>query len=267
MLSRHWEDQPVDFDDGLPAVHRQLGARARFDWGLAGALAIGADADVAVVVDVLSFSTTTTVALDAGAVVIPVPWKDPRAEQVARERDAVLAVSRSRAGEGQVSLSPASMRAHAPAGGRVVLPSPNGAAIAHALADSGATVVAACLRNAAAVARWLASRNPGVVAVVAAGERWPDGSLRPAAEDLWGAGAVLASLDPDGWSPEAAVAVATHRAVTDGGAALHDCASGRELDAIGFGADVDIAAEADTSRVVPVLRDGAFVDDAATLTP
>ena len=46
----------------------------------------------------------------------------------------------------------------------------------------------------AAVARWLQARG-GTVAVVAAGERWPDGSLRPAAEDLWGAGAVLAGED------------------------------------------------------------------------
>jgi 2-phosphosulfolactate phosphatase len=256
MLSRHCDDQRVD----LSAVHRQQEARVRFDWGLTGARAIGVGADVAVVVDVLSFSTTTTVALDAGTAVIPLPWMDARAEEVARARDAVLAVGRSRAGEGQVSLSPACMRAHARGGGRVLLPSPNGATIAHALADAGATVVAACLRNAAAVARWIAARNAGVVAVVAAGERWPDGSLRPAAEDLWGAGALLAGLGTDACSPEAGVAVAAYRALTEVAAALHDCASGRELHAIGFGADVDIAAELDTSRVVPVLQDGAFVD-------
>jgi 2-phosphosulfolactate phosphatase len=268
MLPRHWQDRWVDFSS-CPDVHRQASARARFDWGLTGAAAIGAGVDVAVVVDVLSFSTTTTVALDAGATVIPFPWRDERAEAIAREHDAVLAVGRSRAGVGQVSLSPASMRAHVAAGQRVVLPSPNGATIAHALADAGITVVAGCLRNAAAVADWLRARDDApvvTVAVVAAGERWPDGSLRPAAEDLWGAGAVLAGLDHAGLSAEAAVAATAYEALADVPAVLHACASGLELDAIGFEADVDIAAEVDASRLVPVLRDGVFVD-ASTLAP
>jgi len=44
---------------------RQAASRVRFEWGLAGADAIAADADIAVVVDVLSFTTTLSVALDA----------------------------------------------------------------------------------------------------------------------------------------------------------------------------------------------------------
>jgi 2-phosphosulfolactate phosphatase len=39
---------------------------------------------------------------------------------------------------------------------------------------------------------------------------------------------------------------------------LLECASGRELAALGRAADVHLAAEHDVSRVVPVLRDGAF---------
>lgn len=77
---------------------------------------------------------------------------------------------------------------------RLVLPSPNGSAIASATAG---TVVAACLRNATAVARWLGFRladSGTAVTVIAAGERWPDGSLRPALEDLLGAGALLSAL-------------------------------------------------------------------------
>ena len=85
------------------------------------------------------------------------------------------------------------------------------------------------------------------MAVVAAGERWPDDSLRPAVEDLWGAGAVLSALAArgrPGFSPEARAARATYDAIgTDLPAALHACAGGQELDAIGFGADVDVAAE------------------------
>ena len=86
---------------------------------------------------------------------------------------------------------------------RVVLPSPNGSVDRlRPRRQPAATVVGACLRNRTAVARWLLARG-GTVAVVAAGERWPDGSLRPCAEDLWGAGAVLALLPDADLSPEA----------------------------------------------------------------
>ena len=68
---------------------------------------------------------------------------------------------------------------------------------------SGAQVVGACLRNAGAVARWLAPRvaDGASVVVVPAGERWHDDTLRPAVEDLWGAGAVLAALVDRGARP------------------------------------------------------------------
>ena len=145
---------------------------------------------------------------------------------------------------------------------RLVLPSPNGSSICAALADSGVEVVGACLRNRTAVARHL--RAAGTVAVVAAGERWPDGSLRPCAEDLWGAGAVLAALvdlGVVGLSPEAEVAVAAFGAAEpDLEARLAACASGLELADLGFSADVAVAAEVDVSDVVPVLNwDGAFI--------
>ena len=88
-------------------------------------------------------------------------------------------------------------------------------------------------------------------------------------EDLWGAGAVLSALAALGradFSPEAQAARAAYDGLEgDVAAALHACASGRELDAIGFGDDVDVAAEVDASTVVPVLRDGAFVDAASHL--
>ena len=119
-------------------------------------------------------------------------------------------------------------------------------------------VVGACLRNAAAVARWL-GRVEGRVSVVAAGERWPDGSLRPAVEDLWGAGAVLARLDGADASPESSAAVAAYGAVADRlGSVLPVSASGRELVDGGFGHDVEIAAALDVSDVVPVLTGDVF---------
>ena len=79
---------------------------------------------------------------------------------------------------------------------RIVLPSPNGSTITRALAGTGARVVAGSLRNASAVADHVAPlvRDGATCVVVPAGERWPDDTLRPCVEDLWGAGAVLAGL-------------------------------------------------------------------------
>jgi 2-phosphosulfolactate phosphatase len=146
-----------------------------------------------------------------------------------------------------------------------VLPSPNGSTISARLAGRVPVVVAASLRNRRAVATWLLDRStadPDLrVAMICAGERWPDGSLRPAVEDLWGAGALVAQLD--GWpdvAPEAAAAAAAFGAAAGGvAAALRACASGRELIDAGHPDDVDVAAELDASSSVPVLRDGAFV--------
>jgi 2-phosphosulfolactate phosphatase len=264
--------------------HAQRDVTVRMDWGLRGAEAVGADAAIAVVVDVLSFTTTLTVAVDAGAEVYPFRWKDASALEFAREHDAVLAVGRFEARDAEpaggvpraVSLSAASLKG-ATGLERIVLPSPNGSTLAHALADGGATVVGAALRNRSAVARWIAdmlaaaavpdpadgARLPAV-AVVAAGERWPDGSLRPAVEDLWGAGAVIAALSELGigdQSPESWTAEAAFRGVEESLAAeLADCASGQELATAGFGEDVAIAAELDSSNCVPVLIGERFLN-------
>jgi len=259
----------------IPA-HRQLGSRVRLEWGPVGATALAPDADVAVVVDVLSFTTTLTVAAEGGTVVHPLPWQDERAAAYAAAHDAVLAVGRSSAaagaGPGEVSLAPATVRAaqRRPGGlPRLVLPSPNGSAISAALAGAGVRVLGASLRNASAVGRRLAALGRDArLLVVPAGERWPDGSLRPAVEDLWGAGAVLAALvdaggaggaDGAGLGPEARAAEAAWRAVAGRlPAELAACASGQELVQAGYADDVAVAAEVDASDVVPVLEDGAF---------
>lgn len=249
------------------AAYRQSRAAVRFDWGLPGARAVGHRAGVIVVVDVLSFTTAVTVAVDAGIAVYPYRFRDASAAAFAASHGAVLAVGRREAGATGVSLSPVSIRRAAGSSvlgraGKLVLPSPNGSAICRALAGSG-TVVAASLRNAPAVARWARQTAGGApIAVVAAGERWPGDLLRPAVEDLWGAGAVIAALADAGMtglSPEAATAAAAFRAVLPGlRTALAECASGRELAEDGFGAEIPVAAEYGASAVVPVLVEGTF---------
>ncbi len=244
-------------------AHRQPAHRVRFDWGPSGAAAVAPSLGCAVVVDVLSFTTSVCVAVSRGTAVLPYRWRDDSAPAYAAARGAVLALGRREASvdEGP-SLSPASLMGLRGVD-RLVLPSPNGSTIALDLAGTGATVVAASLRNASAVADWLAPRVAGGIAVVAAGERWPDGSLRPAVEDLWGAGAVLSGLlarGVVGLSPEAYAAAAAYDDVAGRlTERLAGCASGEELIDAGFAQDVRIAAELDASPVVPRLTPG---DDA-----
>jgi len=239
--------------------------RVRMVWASAGAAAAVRRGDIAVVVDVLSFTTALSVATDLGTEVYPYVFGADSAADFARRLDAKLAVGRRQARTREdVSLSPASILA-APPVPRLVLPSPNGSAISFSLTYAGATVVGACLRNRGAVAAWvrraLDQDRGRSVTVVASGERWGDGSLRPAVEDLWGAGAVLAALEGlvGGFSPEARTAAAGFRAVECSvDAALHDCASGQELVAAGFAEDVRLAAQLDVSDGVPVLDHDRF---------
>jgi len=246
----------------------QSGFGVRFDWGLQGATSIAAGAAAVVVVDVLSFTTTLSVALDAGIQVFPYRFRDASAAAFAATRGAVLAVGRREAGPTGVSLSPVSVRRATEPGGpltttsKLVLPSPNGAAICRQLGEANALVVGACLRNATACAEWVVKAVRGPVAVVAAGERWPGDALRPAVEDLWGAGLVidaLAALGAGPVSPEASSARAAYRALGRNPAlALAACASGLELSGDGYGEEIAVAAEIDVSRKVPVLSGEAF---------
>jgi len=253
----------------MGSPYAQLDHRVRLEWGPVGAAETARQSTYAVVVDVLSFTTTLSVAMDLGAEVLPYRWDDESAATFAHDRSATLAVGRleARGDPSVVSLSPATLR-KAEGVERLVLPSPNGSAISFALARGGATVVGAALRNRSAVADWLASRlladQDASVVLIAAGERWQaDGSLRPALEDLLGAGAVVSALGAAGvlgWSPEAAAAAYTFDAV--GGSlaeVLRACSSGQELIGRGFGEDVDVAAELDSSRHVPVLSGDAFI--------
>jgi len=224
----------------------------RFEWGPFGAARVVSSEGALVIVDVLSFTTAVSVAVERGTAVHPAASREAGAA-LARRTGGELAVGRGEVTpEHPWSLSPAALGA-APAPARLVLPSPNGSAIA---AAASGVVAAGCLRNARAVAAWLGDEP---VTVVAAGERWPDGSLRPALEDLLGAGAVLAALARHGAeSPEATAARSAYESCRSVPDAVRHCASGVELTSGGFEADVEIAIEVDASDVVPLLVDGAF---------
>lgn len=237
--------------------YAQNGFSVGFDWGPVGAEVVAGD--IVAVVDVLSFTTAVTVAADLGIAVYPYQWRDQSAVAYAERWSAKLAVGRSEARPGDVSLSPVTIR-NSQGVNRLVLPSPNGSTIAKQLSDGGATVIAVSLRNRRAAADWVREQGPDQrVVAIAAGERWSDGSLRPAVEDLWGAGGFLSALDQDGLSPEARAAVAAYDAVADElPKLLHECAGGRELTQYGYPEDVAIAAEVDQSTSVPVLEDGTM---------
>jgi 2-phosphosulfolactate phosphatase len=250
-----------------PSFAEQAGFAYRFEWGPNGLRTLAPAADVVIIVDVLRFTTAVSAAVETGGIVFPYRWSDDGAAAFAREHDAILAGRRE---EGVLSLSPSDLLGVAP-GTRLVLPSPNGSALAFAAHQHGAGhVLAGCLRNASATAE-LARRLAGVtgtIAVIGAGERWhgTTGPLRPAVEDLLGAGAILAALDPaasishPGCSPEAAAArsafVAARPRLDD---ILPSTASGRELLARGWADDVAAASAWDVTKVAAILRGDCFV--------
>jgi 2-phosphosulfolactate phosphatase len=227
----------------------------RCEWGLSGIRLVGVTADVLIFVDALSFSTCVDVAVSRGAEIFPCRWKDDIAIEYARQLGAELAVARGKAE--RFSLSPVSMR-NAIEGTRIVLPSPNGAELTMVAEKLGPIVLTGCFRNCQAVAKYAAARGK-TIAVIPCGERWPDGTLRHAVEDMAAAGAIIANL-PGAPSPEARAAVSIwNSAKNDLAAFLKSCASGRELIERGFEEDVKIAGEVNASSAVPILRERAYI--------
>ena len=212
----------------------------------------------------ISFCSCVDVAVSRGGLVYPYPWRDERSVEFARSLEAVLATSSRKDPQG-FSLAPSSML-RLPPGTKVVLPSPNGATLS--LATGTTPTFAGCLRNAGAAAASAVAVSTTTagqrITVVPAGERWEDGSLRPALEDWLGAGAILQAIrDTRGFStslsPEAEAACA---------AFLHfrgrlfetlaACSSGKEAAGMGSIEDIRLAADLDASQTAPVLVDGAY---------
>lgn len=242
----------------------QDGFAYRFGWGPEGVGALAPHVAVLVVVDTLRFTSAVSAAVEAGATVLPARWADEEAVAFAARHGAILAGRRE---DGAPSLSPTDLLRLRP-GTRIVLPSPNGATLTVLARERGeAAILAGCFRNATATARRareLAAGGP--IGVVAAGERRGDGPLRPSVEDLLGAGAVLAALDPSAassppcCSPDAGAAraafIAARPLLLDH---LLGSTSGREVVSFGFTDDVHTAAELDATDLGAQLVDGAFI--------
>jgi len=230
-----------------------------FAWGRAGLAALLDSCDVFVILDVLCFTTSVDVAVARGAEVLPFPLEKYGADEAARRGEAVLAKPRAEAA-GSPSLSPASLTALTP-GTRLLLPSPNGSALSAMVGEKRA--FAASLRNATALAAAVQQAGERI-AVIAAGEHWPGGALRPAIEDLLGAGAVIARLRGE-LTPDARAARAAYQELKgEIAATLRASRSGQELIAAGFPDDVALAAQEDVSAAVPALIEGRYVDIART---
>lgn len=230
------------------------------EWGPNAVALLRERVGLIVIVDVLSFCTAVDVATARGALVHPRAWTDgpdalAEAEAEAARMGALLARPRGTAGA-PYSLSPASL-ADIPPTARLILPSVNGARLSLACGDT--PVMAGCLRNAGAVgeaARGFAGGRD--IAVIPAGERWPDGSLRPAIEDWLGAGAIIAATGLP-CAAEAAVAREAFLAArADLPHLVRTSASGRALIETGYGGDVDMALDLDASDGAPLLMDGAY---------
>jgi 2-phosphosulfolactate phosphatase len=189
-----------------------------------------------------------------GAIIFPYRWKDESAFSYALSVNAEVASFQRQSSNGY-SLSPSSL-IDIPAGAKLVLPSPNGATLS---LNTGPTpTLTGCLRNSEAIAQFAMAHGTRI-AIIPAGERWGNGSLRPALEDLIGAGAILSYLNGR-LSPEAEAAVALFRRwqnelVT----ALTQCSSGKELTIRGFAKDIELAAAFNTSNCVPFFTHNAYV--------
>jgi 2-phosphosulfolactate phosphatase len=226
------------------------------EWGLQGINKFKEQTDVFIIVDVLSFSTAVDIAVSNGAVIFPYKYKDETSVLYSKQVNADLA-SFTRT-KNSFSLSPVSLLEISD-GTRLVLPSPNGAEVS--LSAMPVTVVCACFRNCKSAAEYAGTLGKNIT-VIPAGERWHDGSIRFALEDLLGAGAVISYLKGN-CSPESTAASELFRHHHFNlFSTLLSTPSGIELYEKGFEEDVALASELNVSHCVPVLNNGAFYNAA-----
>lgn len=241
----------------MPTTHNNLfTAQNEFDirceWGMDGLECLMGNVDAVIIVDVLSFSTCVDIVVAGNALVFPYDGELENLEEFAMAHNAQIACRKRTLDS--LSLSPASLTT-IPADTRLVLPSLNGSRLSKR--SQAPATFTACLRNARAVAHAVQS-FASKICVIPAGEKWPNGNLRPAFEDMIGAGAVISNLEGKR-SPEASVcqqAFLTYK--SDLLQILSSCSSGKELLQQNFFEDVRLASACDSSATVPILKNNAY---------
>jgi len=223
------------------------------EWGSKGISEYSEISDVTIIIDVLSFSTCVDTALNNGAIIYPYPYKENAAEY-AESKNAVLAASKRSYSE--ISLSPLSFR-NAVNGKSYVLPSPNGSSLS--VECMSKITLTACLRNYRTVAEYAGGLSNNI-AVVPAGEKWNDGSIRFAIEDYFCAGAVISVLNGN-MSSEALAALNFYTGTKDDfRSIIGNCISANELLTRGFEEDVLFSLELNSSKTIPKLINGCYIN-------
>lgn len=228
--------------------------KVKTEWGLNGIKTLSSFTDLFIIVDTLSFSTSVDIALSRDAIIFPYKFKDDSAIEFAENQKAILASTKR--SKNNFSLSPSSLL-NIPEKTKLVLPSPNGAALS--LETENIPVICGCIRNAKVVADY-AIKSADRITVIPAGEKWDDGSIRFAIEDLIGAGAIISYLIGN-ISPESKIALeAFQSSKVNLKDVIGNSISGRELIEKGYEEDVDLACEFNASSTVPELKEGCFIN-------
>ncbi|KXK49916.1 MAG: putative 2-phosphosulfolactate phosphatase [Chlorobi bacterium OLB5] len=224
------------------------------EWGVEGVRKYSPGSEITIIIDVLSFSTCVDVALSRNALVYPYKYKDESAIEYAKDNNAVLA-SFKRSKE-ELSLSPQSLM-NIKEGTKIILPSPNGAELS--LNTYSNITITACLRNYKIVADYVNSIN-GNIAVIPAGEKWQNGSIRFAIEDYLGVGALISVLNGE-LSAESFAAKKYFEAFeSELKDVIINSYSGKELIEKGFSEDLEIALDMFSGNSIPVLKEKCFVN-------
>jgi 2-phosphosulfolactate phosphatase len=236
-------------------IYDQAGYDIVCEWGAEGVSTLAPTCDVVIVVDVLSFTTAVEIATSQSATVFPYRWKDETTCDFAATVNAEVA---DRDSPNNFNLSPSSLE-NLPENTRLVLPSSNGSTVS--LLAGNTPVIAGCLRNCRAVAE-SAMHKGKRIAIIPAGERWSNDTLRPCVEDFIGAGAIISFLRRGAISPEAEIAKTIFENFSDHlYETIKTCVSGKETTTRGKANDIFLAAELNASDCVPLLKNGAFAKE------